>query len=77
MDTVLKGNYSLRALSSPLVYDLIYDVTKSIKMNANESIYDRWLKNDPDSYKNRPLLIFFFLFYLFSYKIFSLLNILV
>ncbi len=70
MDTVLKGNYSLRALSSPLVYDLIYDVTKSIKMNANESIYDRWLKNDPDSYKNRPLLIFVNFFIYFHIKYF-------
>lgn len=56
MDTVLKGNYSLRVLASPLLFDFIYDVTKSIQMNSNETIYDRWLKNDPDSYKNAPLI---------------------
>ena len=52
---LIKGNYSLRALSSPLVYDLIYEVAKSIKMNSEESIFDRWLKNDPDTNSELPL----------------------
>ena len=49
------GNYSYEAKASPLLHDLIYDTTKAIQMTNNETVYDRWLRNDPDlSHKSRP-----------------------
>lgn len=54
MDSILKGNYSYRAVSSPLLFDLIFNVTKSIDIEPNESVYDRWLKNDPNSDGTAP-----------------------
>ena len=51
-------NYSYEAKASPLLHDLIYDVTGSIKMmdGSNETVYERWLKNDADKDEpTRPL----------------------
>ena len=31
------------------MYDFIYDVTKSIKISSSESVFERWLKNEPNS----------------------------
>lgn len=49
-----KGNFSYLALSSPLLYDLIYDVTKAIKQTPDETIFDRWVRNDPNSTPKGP-----------------------
>jgi hypothetical protein len=56
LDTILFGNFSYEAVSSPLLYDLIFDVIKSIEVAPNESVFDRWVQNDPDpSNVSRPL----------------------
>ena len=36
------------------MYDFIYDVTKSIKISSSESVFDRWLKNEPNSENTAP-----------------------
>ena len=54
IDTMIKGNYSYRAYASPTLYDFLYDVTKSIKQTESESVFDRWLKNDPNKDKTEP-----------------------
>jgi N-acetylated-alpha-linked acidic dipeptidase len=52
MDIGVQGNYSFTAKSNPLLFNLIYNVTKNIKMidnnSNNESVYDRWLKYTND-----------------------------
>jgi hypothetical protein len=55
------GNYSYEAKASPLLHELIYDITRSINMhdnnNNNETVYERWAKNDADKDEpSRPLL---------------------
>lgn len=54
LDTIIKGNYSYRAYSSPIMYDFIYDVTRSIRMTSNETVFERWLKNEPNSDNTAP-----------------------
>jgi len=54
IDTVIRGNYSYEAVSSPLLYDFIFDTIKTIKFAPNESVYDRWLKNNPNDDKTGP-----------------------
>ena len=49
------GNYSYEAKASPLLHELIYETTQAIQMNENETVYQRWLKNDPGiDDKSRP-----------------------
>ena len=55
MDIAVQGNYSFTADASPLLVDLIYDVTKSIPLNDKETVYDRWLKYEPNEETNKPL----------------------
>ena len=51
------GNYSYEAKASPLLHELIYDITRSINMHDNETVYERWAKNDADKDEpSRPLL---------------------
>lgn len=50
----IEGNFSYRALASPILHNLILDVTQSVRQTANESAFDRWLKNDPNSDKSAP-----------------------
>ncbi len=54
MDSILKGNYSYRAAASPLLHELIFNVTKSIEIEPNVSLYERWLENDINSDKTVP-----------------------
>lgn len=56
IDTMIKGNYSYRAYASPILHDLIYDVTKSIRQTSDETVFDRWLKNDPNEEKSEPVI---------------------
>ncbi len=56
MDSILKGNYSYRALASPLLFNLVFNVTKSIQITHNETVFDRWLKNDPNSDFTAPFM---------------------
>ena len=56
IDTMIKGNYSYRAYASPVLYDLIYDVTKSVVQTGDETVFDRWLKNDPNKDKTEPVI---------------------
>lgn len=56
IDTMIKGNYSYRAYASPVLYDLIYDVTKSVVQSGDETVFDRWLKNDPNKDKTEPVI---------------------
>lgn len=46
-----KGNYSYQAKASPLLHNLLYNITKSIKISDQTSVFDRWLLNDPDENK--------------------------
>ena len=41
------GNYSYQALASPLLHDLMYDVTKHIYIENDVTVYDRWYVNEP------------------------------
>ena len=44
------GNFSYNARSSPLLFDLILNVTKSIKNgDTDQTVYDNWLKNTPNT----------------------------
>ena len=45
---LLSGNHSFDAVSSPLLYDAIFEVAKSVPLNSKETVYDRWIKNYPD-----------------------------
>ena len=53
LDTILQGNYSFEAAASPLLFDLVFNVTKMVKLtnSSNETVYDRWLKNNPNQMK--------------------------
>jgi hypothetical protein len=55
MSSFLLGNYSFTADASPLLVDVIYEVTKSIKLDGDETVYDRWLKYEPNEETNKPL----------------------
>lgn len=54
MDSILKGNFSYIAKSSPLLFDLIFQVTKSIDFNEKQTVYDRWFENDPNEDNTAP-----------------------
>ena len=54
IDTVISGNYSYEAEASPLLYDFIFDTIKSIHFTPSESVYDRWLLNNPNEDKTEP-----------------------
>lgn len=40
--------------ASPLTFDMLYDLTKLIKINEKVTVYDRWIDNDPSEDKNIP-----------------------
>ena len=44
LDISVQGNYSYTAKASPLLHNIIYDVTRKIKLTENETVFDRWLK---------------------------------
>jgi hypothetical protein len=50
----MKGNYSYRALASPLLFELVYNVTKLIDIEPGESVFSRWTKNAPNADKTAP-----------------------
>lgn len=54
MDIAVQGNYSITIDSSPLLHELIYDVTKKIPFNNEESVYDRWLKYEATEDGSKP-----------------------
>ena len=54
VDFGIYGNFSYEAKGSPLLFDLIFNVTKSIKQTSNETVFERWLQNDPDTNKQFP-----------------------
>ena len=41
-------------MSSPLLVDLIHDVAKSIRISDTETVFERWLNNNPDETKKFP-----------------------
>jgi len=41
------GLASYEAQASPLLFDMLYDVTKLVNVSEEKSVYDRWLENDP------------------------------
>jgi hypothetical protein len=65
---LLIGNYSYEALASPLLFDLVLNITKYVQLGENESVYDRWLKNDAKN--NRPK--YFFLKEVLRFKFYSI-----
>ena len=50
----MTGNYSYEAKASPLLYNMLYEVTKAIDVDINESVFDRWVKSDPEEDKTLP-----------------------
>ena len=56
LDTPIIGNYSYLAAASPLLFDLVIDVTKSIKIDKNSArtVYDNWLQNCPNANVTGP-----------------------
>lgn len=54
MDSILKGNYSYRAVASPLLFELLFNVTKSIEIAPGESVFNRWIKNAPNADNTAP-----------------------
>ncbi len=40
--------------ASPLTFDMLYDLTKLIKINEKITVFDRWIDNDPSEDKNIP-----------------------
>jgi len=51
---ILIGNYSYKAVSSPLLFDVIFDIAKSLKFSSEETVFERWFKNDPNSDQVSP-----------------------
>ncbi len=43
------GNYSFGAKSSPLIFDFLTTIAKTIPLGRGESVYNRWRKNEPNS----------------------------
>ena len=54
MDVSVYGNYSYEAIASPLLNEILFSLTKKIKVSSNESAYDRWLANDKDKETGLP-----------------------
>ena len=55
MDSILMGNYSFGVKTSPLLFDFIHDVAKTIPYNSMETVFDRWLKNEPNKDQTAPM----------------------
>ncbi|KAF5926063.1 hypothetical protein HPG69_010085, partial [Diceros bicornis minor] len=60
-DSSIEGNYTLRVDCTPLLYQLVYQLTKEISSPddgfENKSLYESWLEKDPSSEnKNFPRL---------------------
>uniref|UniRef100_A0A8C3YD30 N-acetylated-alpha-linked acidic dipeptidase 2 n=1 Tax=Catagonus wagneri TaxID=51154 RepID=A0A8C3YD30_9CETA len=58
-DSSIEGNYTLRVDCTPLLYQLVYKLTKEISSPddgfENKSLFESWLKKDPSSEnKNLP-----------------------
>uniref|UniRef100_A0A8C0G0W8 Glutamate carboxypeptidase 2 n=1 Tax=Bubo bubo TaxID=30461 RepID=A0A8C0G0W8_BUBBB len=55
-DSSIEGNYTLRVDCSPLLYKLVYNLTKEIlspdEGYENKSLYDSWLEKDPATENN-------------------------
>jgi hypothetical protein len=55
LDSSVIGNFSYLARASPLLFDLIINVTKSIKVeNSEKTVYDNWIANSPNSEGTGP-----------------------
>ncbi|XP_016062294.1 PREDICTED: N-acetylated-alpha-linked acidic dipeptidase 2 [Miniopterus natalensis] len=52
-DSSIEGNYTLRVDCTPLLYQLVYDLTKEISSPddgfESKSLYESWLEKDPSS----------------------------
>ena len=55
IDIAVQGNFSYVAKSTPLLFDLIYAVTKTVKLTDEETVYQRWLEYAPNADKTKPL----------------------
>ncbi|NWS40514.1 NALD2 dipeptidase, partial [Probosciger aterrimus] len=55
-DSSIEGNYTLRVDCTPLLYKLVYNLTKEIlspdEGYENKSLYESWLEKDPASENN-------------------------
>ncbi|XP_046848133.1 putative N-acetylated-alpha-linked acidic dipeptidase [Xenia sp. Carnegie-2017] len=56
IDSPVRGNYSLYAKSSPMLYDVLYSAAKKVNnpSNERETIYDQWIRNLPSGNNNDP-----------------------
>lgn len=54
LDIAVYGNYSYQGKSSPLLFDTLYHVTKSIQYDSERSVFDRWLEHEPNDKKTLP-----------------------
>uniref|UniRef100_A0A8C4UFP6 Glutamate carboxypeptidase 2 n=1 Tax=Falco tinnunculus TaxID=100819 RepID=A0A8C4UFP6_FALTI len=55
-DSSIEGNYTLRVDCTPLLYKLVYNLTKEILSSdegyENKSLYESWLEKDPSTENN-------------------------
>jgi hypothetical protein len=58
-----QSDFSYDAKSSPLLFSLIYDITKKIQINQTHTVFDRWLESNPNQAKTLPRLINIIYFY--------------
>jgi hypothetical protein len=64
MQTNIKGNFTFRALGTPMIFKSLYDATKKVpNPNATEvsegrtSVYDTWKMTTPSAEFDRPRLV--------------------
>ncbi|XP_028395998.1 putative N-acetylated-alpha-linked acidic dipeptidase [Dendronephthya gigantea] len=55
IDSPIRGNFSVFAKSSPMLYDVLYNAAKKVKnpVNNDETVFDQWRRNLP-SRNNHP-----------------------
>jgi hypothetical protein len=68
LDVAVQGNYSFTTHASPLIHDVIYNVTKKIKQTNNETVYDRWMKFAPNKNNTKPLYNYIFSLSNYTFK---------
>ena len=56
LDVSVYGNFSYEATASPLLYDMLYNITKMLDIGdgSKETVFDRWLRNNPDKETGYP-----------------------
>lgn len=53
IDNIIKGDYALQIKASPLTFDVLYQISKTISLEG-KTLYDSWLDNEPNESKTLP-----------------------